>query len=580
MPKRGNDVTCSFSYYLPRKSRIGVNTLGVFTVVDGVSALIPGDPVTTQMNMVLYNLSLEAYTFTTGSTSVAIEKIDNKRYTMRDISKLEKRIDNLEYYTSLSLLEQQTESLKITDSVGLDRFKNGFIVDNFSGHNVGNTNSPDYICSIDMERKQLRPFYTNNNVNMIESKSSDVARAAANYKLYGDVITLPVVDNPILINQPYASRLENINPFAIYTFIGDVVINPASDDWFETIRRPDIIIDVEGNYNSVKSLAEKSGVLGTVWNAWQTVWTGKPVVVATRTVNQNSMSRAELNAMFGSSGGGVIRSVTYEVNATSTSQQRTGVSTIVQQKLDQVLVADRLLSTVAIPYIRSRNLLIQIKKLKPSTRFYPYFDGVDISAYCTPATKLYYTQPTGTGGTFNTTTNVGANSSETARLINTDSQTCLNRGDVITGGTSGATAVVVGTEYNPETGLYALSVVNCSSTAFQINEIITGTLSGATAKVSAVPTIATIGGSLVTNAAGDVNLIFNIPNTESTRFRCGNRELKLVDSATAEGEFTSRARANYMAQGVIETKQATINSVRNGLIVEEHIANLKLENRQ
>jgi len=54
---------------------------------------------------------------------------------------------------------------------------------------------------------------------------------------------------------------------------------------------------------------------------------------------------------------------------------------------------------------------------------------------------LYYTQPTGTAGTFNSTTNVGSNVTETARLIAGDSQVCLNRGDVITGGTSGATAV-------------------------------------------------------------------------------------------------------------------------------------------
>ena len=577
MPKRGNDVVCDFSYYLPRKSRIGVNSAGVFTVVDGVSALLPGDPVTTQMNMVLYNLFLDAYTFTTTSSSVTVEKIDNKRYTMRDIGSLEKRIDNLEYYTSLSLLEQQTESLKITDTLGLDRFKNGFIVDNFTGQNVGDTSSTDYLCAIDMEKRRLRPFYTNNNVNLIESKSNDTTRAAANYKLYGDVITLPVVANPVLINQPYASRLENINPFAIFTFIGDVTINPSSDDWFETVRRPDIVINIEGNYNSVKNLAEKAGVLGTVWNAWQTVWTGTPVNINNGkqlTVNQGSMSREAIDAMFGYKKGGgnsSLRTIVYTQTATPVAQTRTGIKTFVQQKLDQTVVADRVLSTVAIPYMRSKNLLIQIKKLKPSTKFYPFFDGVDISTYCTPATKIYYTQPSGTSGVFNTTTNVGANSTETARLIGGDSQTCLNRGDVVTGNTSGATAVVVGTEYNIETATYALSVVNCSSTQFQVNEVITGSVSGATAKVSVVPTIATIGGNLVTNAAGDINLLFNIPNTESVRFRSGIREFKLVDTTTVDGNFTSRARANYSSQGVIETKQATVNSVRNGLIVEEQV---------
>ena len=48
--------------------------------------------------MLLYNLTLEPYTFSTTSTSVVVGSVDNKRYTMRDIGKLEKRIDNLEYY--------------------------------------------------------------------------------------------------------------------------------------------------------------------------------------------------------------------------------------------------------------------------------------------------------------------------------------------------------------------------------------------------------------------------------------------------------------------------------------------------
>jgi hypothetical protein len=44
-----------------------------------------------------------------------------------------------------------------------------FIVDNFSGHNTGDSASPDYLCSIDMERAELRPFYTMQNVNLIEA---------------------------------------------------------------------------------------------------------------------------------------------------------------------------------------------------------------------------------------------------------------------------------------------------------------------------------------------------------------------------------------------------------------------------
>jgi hypothetical protein len=592
LPKRGIDITTDFSYYLARKTKIAVDFGGNFFAIDGVSSLNPGEPLDPTLGLVLYNLTLEPYTFGTLSNNVQINRIDNKRYTMRDIGKLEKRIDNLEYYTSLSLLEQQTESLNIIDANGLDRFKNGFIVDNFAGHNTGDSTSPDYLCSIDMERAELRPFYTMQNVNLIEAVSADSDRTAANYKLYGDVITLPVVDHLPIVKQAYASRLENINPFAVFTFLGHVKINPSTDDWFETDRRPDLVVDVEGNFNTIKNLAEKAGVLGTVWNAWQTQWTGAPISTGrvTYTTGGNWASRqgdvyltqAELQARFGITSWGNARQITVDSTATQVGQSRTGIKTTLVEKIDRQVVGDRVLSTAAIPYIRSRNILVQIQKLKPNTRFYPFFDGIDISPYCTPASKIEYV-PSGataaaklvTHNKFDIETNVGSNATATARRIAGDSQVCLNRGDIITGGTSGATAVVVGREYNPDANTYALFVVNIQGT-FSTSETITasnplGFASAATGVVGTVTTKA-LGSTLISNFNGDLHLLFNIPNNESLRFRCGSRELKLVDVTTANGAFTSRARENYRAEGVLETKQRTVHAVRNAELAQEPLA--------
>ena len=66
-----------------------------------------------------------------------VTKMNHKRYTMRDIGLLENRIKNIEYYTALSMLENETQSFEVQDENGLNRFKSGFVVDNFSGHRVG-----------------------------------------------------------------------------------------------------------------------------------------------------------------------------------------------------------------------------------------------------------------------------------------------------------------------------------------------------------------------------------------------------------------------------------------------------------
>ena len=93
---------------------------------------------------------------------------------MSDIKNLENRIRNLEYYTTLSLLESKTESSFISDSDGFNRFKSGFFVDNFTSFKTQETN---YTInnSIDRKNKEDRPkHYTKFSVNMIPGPVENV----------------------------------------------------------------------------------------------------------------------------------------------------------------------------------------------------------------------------------------------------------------------------------------------------------------------------------------------------------------------------------------------------------------------
>lgn len=591
VPKRGQEIQTDFSYYLGRIDKIAIDKTGNFFQIKGTPALqptLPPDPID---SMVLYVVSIEPYTFMTPTTasSVNVKKIENKRYTMRDIGKLEQRINNIEYYTSLSLLEQQTESTQIVDSAtGLNRFKNGFMVDNFSGHSVGDTSNVDYFCSIDMENNVLRPFFSMNNINLIEKVSTAAARASANYTITGNLITLPYTTTP-LITQPYASRLENVNPFAIFTFLGQVNINPGSDIWFETDRRPDVVQNQEGDFNTIATLAEKAGVLGTVWNSWQTQWAGTPVTTTSYSGQFAGEAAARgLTGQSWSQGGGWARaagSYTFtESTAQVLSQTRTGINTKIVAKIDTQLVADRVLSTAVIPYVRSRNVLIQTTGLKPNTKFNAFFDNIPVDSYCTPATKITYVlyktdgitvDSTSSAAVFDSSSNAGANTTETARLINGDTTICLNIGEIITGATSAATAIVVGTENILNDAGVVLTrnvyVVNIKGT-FTAGENITGGITNIVGKGITVGTVKTPGSSVYTDINGKIQLLFAIPNTDIVRFRTGQRAFTLSDASTStDVAFTSKGSGQYYAQGVLETKQATYMSTRNGVLVENQV---------
>ena len=80
--------------------------------------------------MELAQVLLPPYLYNTVSDP-KVELRDNRRFTMRDIGKLEDRIENLEEMTSLTMLELNAKTLEVTAANGLNRFKSGFIVSDF-----------------------------------------------------------------------------------------------------------------------------------------------------------------------------------------------------------------------------------------------------------------------------------------------------------------------------------------------------------------------------------------------------------------------------------------------------------------
>ena len=122
--------------------------------------------------------------------AVKVKPIFQRRYTMRDISGLEDRIDRIEYYTALSILEKAARDLSIPDGNGLDRFKNGIFVDAFFGHDNANLTDPAYAASIDKVKGELRPKFDSQNID-IEFNTA----LSTNVSLIGKQIRLDVSSN-------------------------------------------------------------------------------------------------------------------------------------------------------------------------------------------------------------------------------------------------------------------------------------------------------------------------------------------------------------------------------------------------
>ena len=232
-----------YSYYLPRIDKIVLNRSGEFTYLKGNSALNPKSPLNAEEAMEIATITLPAYLYSPKDASISL--VDNRRYTMRDIGKLEDRIENLEKVTSLSLLEVDTKTLQIQDADGLSRFKSGFFVDDFKDNNLIDKSSKADINLTTTELVVPTDLYSlkaeialNSSLNQSTSDfSTDLALLDPNVRKTGDLITLNYQEKG-WIEQPLASRVENVNPFNMIEFVGTVVLRPSSDSWVRNVYVP------------------------------------------------------------------------------------------------------------------------------------------------------------------------------------------------------------------------------------------------------------------------------------------------------------------------------------------------------
>ena len=71
-----------------------------------------------------------------------------------------------------------------------------------------------------------------------------------NVRKTGELITLDYTETE-LIKQVYASRVENVNPFLIVYYAGDMKLNPDSDVWVDTKFLDANVIEQTEPYDAV-----------------------------------------------------------------------------------------------------------------------------------------------------------------------------------------------------------------------------------------------------------------------------------------------------------------------------------------
>jgi len=382
IPDDSTNVQADFDAYLLRSDLLSLDTAGVLGLTRGIPSPSPKTPnVSEERLMVLYHIAVPAYTF--NAKDIKVRFVGNPRYTMKMIGDIVRRVERLEYYTTLSLLEDSAKNMIVQDSAGLDRFKNGILVDQFTGHNIGDVRNMDYRIAVDSENQELvAPFLTRNYaLSYANTESTGI-------QLTGDILTLPY-STETFITQPLCSTYVNVNPFDVIKWFGVMKLDPPSDEWIDITRKPDVLVNFAGNNDAWEFLGQTvNGLMasgfGANWNEWETINVGSRVKSSSVRMVNRWMSTPVMGNQFKGYwlAQPVGRTTTYE-NYLEQERQGEGFS-FTPETITRSL-GDRVVDVGIVPFIRARDVTITTHGMRPNTRVYAFFDRVDINAQCTPA---------------------------------------------------------------------------------------------------------------------------------------------------------------------------------------------------
>ena len=580
-------ILADFSFYLGRIDRVYVAKDGKFQVKYGTPSENPEKPSSSDDSLELFSVNLPPYLYSVYDAS--IEFLEHKRYRMSDIRNLENRIRNLEYYTSLSLLETNTANLFVPDSSGLNRFKSGFFVDNFTS-TLSQENDIEIKNSIDIKNKELRPKHYTNSVDLIfgpvenTNPNDDLAFSAiegTNVRKTGDIVTL---DYAVVewLKQPFGTRSESVTPFLVNYWKGTLEITPASDTWVDTVRLQSRVISVEGNYAQSLSDAARTlnvdpqtGFAPTVWNSWVDAWTGQERITSSRQRTETSSSTSGYTTTTTTR---VIQDNLLEVRDTGIST-RTGLRTVVTEQFEQNSLGDRVVSRDLIAYMRSRNLQFTLKQIKPLTQLYAFFGGVDVTKYCVPklleiemVSGVFEVGETVTG-VVNLTGLSPDLSNESPKITFRVAQSNHKEGpynlptkvfpeNPYTNQVLSATYSSTSTILNIDTFSLSNEPQGLFSGWVESGMVLVGENSGAQATITNIRLVSDLSATLIGS------LFIPNPNSDiHPRFETGTKTLTFINNNFNDQTLASTsADERFFSSGTLETVQGNIISVRNARI--------------
>lgn len=417
-----------FDYYLGRIDKLSINEQGYLTTKRGTPASKPVPPKDIPNSLNLGTVivppfpsltSKEARAKERTNESIVIQQKNTQRYSMKDIAKMDKRLRNIEYYTTLSQLEQKTQNMAITDAAGNDRFKNGVFVDPATDFNSADVRSRDFAIGIDPTATEFIPKFKQEMIDLKVANSTNTIERSGVHTLK------PQEEN--FLSQTVASNHRPCTA-VFYKFAGKILLDPMYDSAYdETVTgTKDIFVDsstgmqdlldgINELYPLTKTNIEHIGTSTDVqsetdvttdtttidygywgWDGWY----GYDYYGGHRGYYGSYYGYGYYDYYGGWYGGSV--DITTETATTTTTTTTTDTYLKTTQQLAMGYeestspVGDFVTDISFSPFMRSRRIRILATGLRPNTQHYLFFDNTDQNSNFAPGTTDIATTTTTT----------------------------------------------------------------------------------------------------------------------------------------------------------------------------------------
>lgn len=423
LPLDLSSFLCDYSYYLARNDLLVITKNQSLKILEGSPSLTPTWPTPPNGALTIAKISHLPYTSYLPSertpASLSISKVQHKRYTMQDISELESRINTIEYYTSLSLLEQSASSSQIKDGMGLNRFKNGIMTDDFANAKTSDGTNYDFNASVDTLNKiltsgkyvynfPLKSLATIYNKGELPSSSINNLGFVINKDGNNQFYSLPY-STDLLVKQPIASRTTNINPFSVTNAEGVLHLSPNSDNWVDNTQLPALLI-VDPDLKIWKADPNVNTVMQT--GDWKTISSstkiGSQSTSTSNKVLSQSVNHTDQDWSFGVGIGVQVNEVTTTTSTTyvtTTQQSATDIRGAYSALGNTYEQNNGYLTDVSIlPWMRQQEVVVRCSGMLAHTPISTYFDDKNVDVYIRKPNIL---ELTNTGGIFDSGSIIG-----------------------------------------------------------------------------------------------------------------------------------------------------------------------------